>query len=99
MKSLWQYKVMFICNGQDFIVNNLMLYYVIISNVSVKKGGNLSVGFILLMMELKIFVLLNVKMDSVLVLIYINDYGVWMLLYFKCIGNNCQVDEEQSCKG
>ncbi|MCV5752985.1 fimbrial protein, partial [Escherichia coli] len=27
------------------------------------------------------------------------DYGARMPLYFKCTGNSCQVDEEQSRKG
>lgn len=93
MKSLWQYKVILICSGQVFIVNNLMLYYVIISNVSVQKNGNLVMGFLFLVIELKIIVLLNVKMDSVLVLIYVNDFGVWMLFFFCCDGNICQVDK------
>lgn len=46
-------------------------------------------GFLFLVIELKIIVLLNVKMDSVLVLIYVNDFGVWMLFFFCCDGNIC----------
>lgn len=99
MKSPWQHKVTLIRNGQDFTVNNPTLYYVIISNASAKKGGNPPAGFTPLMMEPKTSAPLNAKMDSVPVLTYINDYGARMPLYFKCTGNNCQVDEEQSRKG
>ncbi|STF85521.1 chaperone protein PapD [Escherichia coli] len=42
---------------------------------------------------------LKVKMDSVPVLTYVNDYGARMPLYFKCGGDTCQVDVEQSRKG
>lgn len=99
MKSPWQHKVTLIRNGQDFTVNNPTPYYVIISNASAKKGGNPPAGFTPLMMEPKTSAPLNAKMDSVPVLTYINDYGARMPLYFKCTGNNCQVDEEQSRKG
>ncbi|MCZ6319302.1 hypothetical protein O5182_25940, partial [Escherichia coli] len=42
---------------------------------------------------------LNVKMGSVPVLTYVNDYGARMPLFFTSNGNSCQVDEEQSRKG
>lgn len=61
--------------------------------------NNPTPGFTPLMMEPKTSAPLNAKMDSVPVLTYINDYGARMPLYFKCTGNNCQVDEEQSRKG
>ena len=99
MKNPWQHKVTLTRNGQDFTVNNPTTYYVIISNASAKKGGNPPEGFTPLMLEPKTSAPLNAKMDSVPVLTYINDYGARMPLYFKCTGNNCQVDEEQSRKG
>ncbi|HGW7591795.1 TPA: fimbrial protein, partial [Escherichia coli] len=49
--------------------------------------------------EPKTTVPLNVKMDSVPVLTYVNDFGARMPLFFQCNGNSCQVDEEQSRKG
>ena len=42
---------------------------------------------------------LNVKMGSVPVLTYVNDYGARMPLFFRCDGNTCQVDKDQSLKG
>ncbi|EEC8924703.1 fimbrial protein, partial [Escherichia coli] len=42
---------------------------------------------------------LKVKMDSVPVLTYVNDYGARLPLFFRCTGNTCQVDEEQNSKG
>ncbi|MFY4614251.1 fimbrial protein, partial [Escherichia coli] len=74
-------------------------YYVMISNASAQKNGNPAAGFSPLVIEPKTTVPLNVKMDSVPVLTYVNDFGARMPLFFQCNGNSCQVDEEQSRKG
>lgn len=42
---------------------------------------------------------LKAKMASAPVLTYINDYGARMPLIFRCEGNTCKVDEDQSSKG
>ncbi|EPC0819992.1 fimbria/pilus periplasmic chaperone [Escherichia albertii] len=99
MKEPWQYKVTLTRDGQTFTVNNPTPYYVIISNASVQKNGNSPASFKPLVMEPKTSAPLNVKMDSVPVLTFVNDYGARMPLFFKCNGNSCQVDEEQSRKG
>ncbi len=75
MKSPWQHKVTLIRNGQEFTVNNPTPYYVIISNASAHKNGNPPAGFTPLIMEPQSSAPLNVKMDTVPVLTYINDYG------------------------
>ncbi len=99
MKSPWQHKVTLTHNGQEFTVNNPTPYYVIFSNASAQKNGNPAAGFSPLVIEPKTSAPLNVKMESVPVLTYVNDYGARMPLFFKCTGNSCQVDEEQSRKG
>ncbi|HEI2663998.1 TPA: fimbria/pilus periplasmic chaperone, partial [Escherichia coli] len=99
MKSPWQHKVTLTRSGQAFTVNNPTPYYVIISNASAQKNGNPAAGFSPLVIEPKTTVPLNVKMDSVPVLTYVNDFGARMPLFFQCNGNSCQVDEEQSRKG
>ena len=86
-------------NGQEFTVNNPTPYYVIFSNASAQKNGNPAAGFSPIVMSPKTSAPLNVKMESVPVLTYVNDYGARMPLFFKCTGNSCQVDEEQSRKG
>lgn len=98
-KNPWQHKVTLTRNGQTFTVNNPTPYFVIISNASAQKNGNPPASFTPLVMEPKTSAPLNVKMDSVPVLTYVNDYGARMPLFFKCNGNSCQVDEEQSRKG
>ncbi|EFI4076530.1 fimbria/pilus periplasmic chaperone [Escherichia coli] len=99
MKNPWQYKVTLTRNGQEFTVNNPTPYYVIFSNASTQKNGNPAAGFSPIVMSPKTSAPLNVKMGSVPVLTYVNDYGARMLLFFTCNGNSCQVDEEQSRKG
>ena len=99
MREPWQHKVTLTRNGQAFTVNNPTPYYVIISNASTQKNGNPAAGFSPLVIEPKTTVPLNVKMDSVPVLTYVNDFGARMPLFFQCNGNSCQVDEEQSRKG
>ncbi|ELJ4107468.1 fimbria/pilus periplasmic chaperone [Escherichia coli] len=95
----WQHKVTLTRNGQEFTVNNPTPYYVIFSNASAQKNGNPAAGFEPLVMSPKTSAPLKVKMESVPVLTYVNDYGARMPLFFKCTGNSCQVDEEQSRKG
>jgi chaperone protein PapD len=95
----WQHKVTLTRNGQEFTVNNPTPYYVIFSNASAQKNGNPAAGFEPLVMPPKTSAPLKVKMESVPVLTYVNDYGARMPLFFKCTGNSCQVDEEQSRKG
>lgn len=95
----WQHKVTLTHNGQEFTVNNPTPYYVIFSNASAQKNGNPAAGFSPIVMSPKTSAPLNVKMESVPVLTYVNDYGARMPLFFKCTGNSCQVDEEQSRKG
>ena len=99
MKNPWQYKVTLTRNGQEFTVNNPTPYYVIFSNASTQKNGNPAAGFSPIVMSPKTSAPLNVKMGSVPVLTYVNDYGARMPLFFTCNGNSCQVDEEQSRKG
>ena len=99
MKNPWQYKVTLTRNGQEFTVNNPTPYYVIFSNASTQKNGNPAAGFSPIVMSPKTSAPLNVKMGSVPVLTYVNDYGARMPLCFTCNGNSCQVDEEQSRKG
>ncbi|HHX5240442.1 TPA: fimbria/pilus periplasmic chaperone [Escherichia coli] len=99
MKNPWQYKVTLTRNGQEFTVNNPTPYYVIFSNASTQKNGNPAAGFSPIVMSPKTSAPLNVKMGSVPVLTYVNDYGAQMPLFFTCNGNSCQVDEEQSRKG
>ncbi|HCO7843808.1 TPA: fimbria/pilus periplasmic chaperone [Escherichia coli] len=99
MRDPWQHKVTLTRNGQAFTVNNPTPYYVIISNASTQKNGNPAAGFTPLVMPPKSSAPLNVKMDTVPVLTYVNDYGARLSLNFKCTGNNCQVDAEQSRKG
>ncbi|MDM9317327.1 fimbria/pilus periplasmic chaperone, partial [Escherichia coli] len=99
MKSPWQHKVTLTRSGQAFTVNNPTPYYVIISNASAQKNGNPATGFSPLVIEPKTTVPLNVKMDSVPVLTYVNDFGARMPLFFRCDGNTCQVDKVQSLKG
>lgn len=99
MREPWQHKVTLTRNGQAFTVNNPTPYYVIISNASTQKNGNPAAGFTPLVMPPKSSAPLNVKMDTVPVLTYVNDYGARLSLNFKCTGNNCQVDAEQSRKG
>lgn len=99
MKSSWQHKVTLTRSGQAFTVNNPTPYYVIISNASAQKNGNPATGFSPLVIEPKTTVPLNVKMDSVPVLTYVNDFGARMPLFFRCDGNTCQVDKVQSLKG
>ncbi|MDF1423509.1 fimbria/pilus periplasmic chaperone [Escherichia coli] len=99
MKNPWQYKVTLTRNGQEFTVNNPTPYYVIFSNASTQKNGNPAAGFSPIVMSPKTSAPLNVKMGSVPVLTYVNDYGARMPLFFNCNGNSCQVDEEQSRKG
>lgn len=99
VKNPWQHKVTLTRNGQDFIVNNPTPYFVIISNASAQKNGNPVAGFEPLVMSPKTSASLKVKMASAPVLTYVNDYGARMPLFFKCNGNNCLVDEEQSRKG
>ncbi|EFL5835735.1 fimbria/pilus periplasmic chaperone [Escherichia coli] len=99
MKNPWQYKVTLTRNGQEFTVNNPTPYYVIFSNASTQKNGNPAAGFSPIVMSPKTSAPLNVKMGSVPVLTYVNDYGARMSLFFTCNGNSCQVDEEQSRKG
>ena len=84
---------------QEFTVNNPTPYYVIFSNASAQKNGNPAAGFSPIVMSPKTSAPLNVKMGSVPVLTYVNDYGARMPLFFTCNGNSCQVDEEQSRKG
>ncbi len=86
-------------NGQEFTVNNPTPYYVIFSNASAQKNGNPAAGFSPIVMSPKTSAPLNVKMGSVPVLTYVNDYGARMPLFFTCNGNSCRVDEEQSRKG
>ena len=95
----WQHKVTLTRNGQEFTVNNPTPYYVIFSNASAQKNGNPAAGFSPIVMSPKTSAPLNVKMGSVPVLTYVNDYGARMRLFFTCNGNSCQVDEEQSRKG
>ncbi|OSL47733.1 putative chaperone [Escherichia coli H605] len=99
MRDPWQHKVTLTRNGQAFTVNNPTPYYVILSNASTQKNGNPAAGFTPLVMPPKTSAPLNVKMDSVPVLTYVNDYGARLSLIFKCNGNSCQVDAEQSRKG
>ncbi|HHA5050585.1 TPA: fimbria/pilus periplasmic chaperone [Escherichia coli] len=99
MKNPWQYKVTLTRNGQEFTVNNPTPYYVIFSNASTQKNGNPAAGFSPIVMSPKTSAPLNVKMGSVPVLTYVNDYCARMPLFFTCNGNSCQVDEEQSRKG
>ena len=98
-ESMFYFNVREIRSGQAFTVNNPTPYYVIISNASAQKNGNPAAGFSPLVIEPKTTVPLNVKMDSVPVLTYVNDFGARMPLFFQCNGNSCQVDEEQSRKG
>ena len=95
----WQHKVTLTRNGQEFTVNNPTPYYFIFSNASAQKNGNPAAGFSPIVMSPKTSAPLNVKMGSVPVLTYVNDYGARMPLFFTCNGNSCQVDEEQSRKG
>ena len=102
MKSPWQHKVTLIRNGQDFTVNNPTPYYVTIVDAARGKGAASPHNFEPFMVPPKGQIPLTVSAFSVggsPVLTYINDYGARMPLYFKCTGNNCQVDEEQSRKG
>ncbi|MGX9738683.1 fimbria/pilus periplasmic chaperone [Pseudocitrobacter corydidari] len=99
LQQPWQHKVTLNRNGQSFTVNNPTPYYVIISNASLQKEGDPAAGFSPMVMPPKTSQPLNVKMDVVPVLTYVNDYGARMPLYFHCAGNACQVDEEQSRKG
>lgn len=99
MKNPWQHKVTLTRSGQEFTVNNPTPYFVVISNASAQKNGNPAAGFSPMVISPKTSVPLKVKMDSVLVLTYVNDYGARMPLYFKCGGDTCQVDVEQSRKG
>ena len=99
MKKPWQHKVTLTRSGQEFTVNNPTPYFVVISNASAQKNGNPAAGFSPMVISPKTSVPLKVKMDSVPVLSYVNDYGARMPLYFKCGGDTCQVDVEQSRKG
>ncbi len=99
MKNPWQYKVTLTRSGQEFTVNNSTPYYVILSNASTQKNGTPATGFSPLVIKPKTSVPLNVKMDSVPVLTYVNDFGARMPLFFTCTGNSCQVNAEQSRKG
>ncbi|WP_455561580.1 fimbria/pilus periplasmic chaperone, partial [Escherichia sp.] len=81
MKNPWQYKVTLTRNGQEFTVNNPTPYYVIFSNASTQKNGNPAAGFSPIVMSPKTSAPLNVKMGSVPVLTYENDYGPRMPLY------------------
>lgn len=99
MKNPWQHKVTLTRSGQEFTVNNPTPYFVVISNASAQKNGNPAAGFSPMVISPKTSVPLKVKMDSVPVLTYVNDYGARMPLYFKCGGDTCQVDVEQSRKG
>lgn len=95
----WQYQVTLTRNGQGYTVSNPTGYYVVISNASQQKGGNAAAGFTPLVMAPHTSEDLKVKMDSVPVLTFINDYGARMPLLFSCSGNTCKVDEALSRKG
>lgn len=99
MKNPWQHKVTLTRSGQEFTVNNPTPYFVVISNASAQKNGNPAAGFSPLVISPKTSVPLKVKMDSVPVLTYVNDYGARMPLFFTCTGNTCQVDEKQNSQG
>ncbi len=99
MKNPWQHKVTLTLSGQEFTVNNPTPYFVVISNASAQKNGNPAAGFSPMVISPKTSVPLKVKMDSVPVLTYVNDYGARLPLFFRCTGNTCQVDEEQNSKG
>ena len=98
-KNPWQHKVTLTRSGQEFTVNNPTPYFVVISNASAQKNGNPAAGFSPLVISPKTSVPLKVKMDSVPVLTYVNDYGARMPLFFTCTGNTCQVDEKQNSQG
>ena len=74
-------------------------YHVIISDASTQKKGLTAAGFKPLVMPPKTSQPLKAKMASAPVLTYINDYGARMPLIFRCEGNTCKVDEDQSSKG
>ncbi len=79
MKNPWQYKVTLTRNGQEFTVNNPTPYYVIFSNASTQKNGNPETGRFLANSDAaENLCTPNVKMGSVPVLTYVNDYGARM---------------------
>lgn len=99
MRKPWQFKVTLTRSGQDYTVNNPTPYHVIISDASTQKKGLTAAGFKPLVMPPKTSQPLKAKMASAPVLTYINDYGARMPLIFRCEGNTCKVDEDQSSKG
>lgn len=99
MRKPWQFKVTLTRSGQDYTVNNPTPYHVIISDASTQKKGPTAAGFKPLVMSPKTSQPLKAKMDSAPVLTYINDYGARLPLIFRCEGDTCKVDEDQSSKG
>lgn len=99
LKHPWQHKVTLTRAGGDYTVNNPTAYYVIISKASADKEGMPPEGFLPLVIPPKTSQKINVKLNMVPVLTYVNDYGARMPLFFRCSGDTCQVDVEQSNKG
>ncbi|EHK6580887.1 fimbria/pilus periplasmic chaperone [Escherichia albertii] len=99
MRNPWQYKVTLTRAGQTFTVNNPTPYYVILSNAGAKNDGSTAAGFSPLVILPQTSQPLKVKMDSVPVLTYVNDYGARLPLFFHCAGDTCSVDDAQSRKG
>ncbi|STI47745.1 fimbrial chaperone protein [Escherichia coli] len=95
----WQHKVTLTRNGQELplITRRRITSFSVMP--AHRKNGNPAAGFSPIVMSPKTSAPLNVKMGSVPVLTYVNDYGARMPLFFTCNGNSCQVDEEQSRKG
>lgn len=98
IKSPQQHKVTLTRSSQAFTVNNPTPYYVIISNASAQKNSNPATKFSPLVIKPKTTVPLNVKINSVPVLTYVNNFSAQMPLFFRCNSNTCQVNKVQSLK-
>ena len=98
-RAVFSAKTFAVLAPQQTTVFRSQRHHVIISDASTQKKGLTAAGFKPLVMPPKTSQPLKAKMASAPVLTYINDYGARMPLIFRCEGNTCKVDEDQSSKG
>lgn len=97
----WQYALTLTRSGDDYQVNNSTSYYVVLSNASKSHDTPSVAGFNPMVLAPKSGELMHVKASTLgqqPVLVYVDDYGGRMPLYFRCSGTTCSVDQERSSK-
>ena len=97
----WQFKVTLMRQGDSYVVKNPTSYYVILSSASDAKGKPSAAGFEPMILAPGASQNMKVKaaaLGNEPVLVYVNDYGGRMPMYFHCSGATCSVDEAKSLR-